>query len=316
MRSTTEAGPTTTEELDFKDVPIYEKDKLRKPPPGTRYVAVWKCNNSSDAGRHVSAPSGAQDPKVPLETLAQLRPESSGDEEQVTNGESEISRTETPDLLASDVESAAITEKMVAGVTGDEPVKLADALTAVELQQQPLETAEGVEEDARTTQEPSAAVSADETEKSEAAVESSAILGNGDGPTPIKATQPESDNVNTFPDSGDAGVNPIETHGSAGLSAAESPVPSSAVADEINSSHPDPSKNSDPVGESQVVVENVDVVASVELDSPTEFSESGDGIISDPVKNYTGYKVYRVVIPTEEVSNWNWISCSERWFAH
>jgi hypothetical protein len=303
VRSTTEAGPTTTEELDFKDVPIYEKEKLRKPPPGSRYVAVWKCSNSSDTGRHVSAPSDAQDPKVPLETLAQLKPESSGDEEQLASstGASDISRTETPDLLASDVESAAITETMVAGVTGDEPVKLADALTAVELQQQPLEMAEGVEEDARTTQEPSAAVSADETEKAEA-VESSAILGNGDGPTPIKATQPESDNVNTFPDSGDAGVNPIETHGSAGLSAAESPVPSSAVADEINSSHPDPSKNSNPVGESQVVVENVDVVASVALNSPTEFSESGDGIISDPVKNYTGYKVYRVVIPTEEVS--------------
>lgn len=306
MRSTTEAGPTTTEELDFKDVPIYEKEKLRKPPPGSRYVAVWKCNNSSDASRHVSAPSDAQNPKVPLETLAQLKPESSGDEEQLASstGASEISRTETPDLLASDVESAAITETMVAGVTGDEPVKLADALTAVELQQQPLETAEGVEEDARTTQEPSAAVSADETGKAEA-VESSAILGNGDGPTPIKATEPESDNVNTFPDSSDAGVNPIETHGSAGLSAAESPVPSSAVADEINSSHPDPSKNSDPVGESQVVVENVNVFASVGLNSPTEFSESGDDNISDPVKNYTGYKVYRVVIPTEEVSYWN-----------
>lgn len=310
MRSTTEAGPTTTEELDFKDVPIYEKEKLRKPPPGTRYVAVWKCSNSSDAGKHVSAPSDAQDSKFSLETLAQLKPESSGDEEQITGstGESEISRTETPDLLANDVESAPITDKMVAAVTGDEPMKLADALTAVELQQQPLETAEGVEEDARTTQEPSAAVSADETGKAEA-VESSAILGNGDGPTPIKPSQPESDNVNTFPDSDNAGVNPIETHNSAGLSAisaAESPVPSSAVADEINS-HPDPSKNSDPVGESQVVVENVDVVASVALDSSTEFSESGNVIISDPVKNYTGFKVYRVVIPTEEVSYWNWI---------
>ncbi len=50
MRTTTEATPVTTEELEFKDVPIFEKDKPRKPAPGTKVVAVLKCKNKD--GEH------------------------------------------------------------------------------------------------------------------------------------------------------------------------------------------------------------------------------------------------------------------------
>lgn len=339
MRSTTEAGPTTTEELDFKDVPIYEKEKLRKPPPGTRYVAVLKCSNTTDASKDASTPSDVADSHnqkeshniatassettLSQETAAQVKPESSDDEQQVSSStESENSKTDTPDLIldansdTSDVESVATTDKMVV-VTEEEPaehdqlIKLSDkttpdALTAVE---QPLETVERVEEDAKT-QEPST-VGSDETGKVEILIENP-VLGNGDESNPIKEPKPESDNVNAFPDS-DAKVNPTEAN-SASLSEEES-LPSGVIVDETKNE--DVSKNSNSFQESQVVVENIDVVASVDLDSVTEIPNSesiaekvetneeeenaGNDIISDPVKSFAGYKVYRVTITTEEV---------------
>ena len=114
----------------------------------------------------------------------------------------------------------------------------------------------------------------------------------------------------------DVKVNPTETN-SAGVSPAES-LPSNVLAVD-EGKNADISTNSNLVQESQVVLENVDVVASVDLDSVTENSETivekietgeeeenaGNGIISDPVKNFTGYKVYRVTIPTEEVIVYN-----------
>jgi hypothetical protein len=194
------------------------------------------------------------------------------------------------------------TEKMIVG-TDEEPAdqltklpdNMPDGLTAVE---QPLEAVEKVEEDVKT-KEPSA-VGADVTGKVE--IVESAILGNGDEPTSIKQPKPESHKVNTVPGS-EANANPIKKN-SADISASE------VFAYNVN-----PSKNSNSVQESQIVVENVDVVASVDLDTVTGNSESisenaetneeeenvGNDIISDPVKNFTGYRVYRVIIPTEEV---------------
>lgn len=344
VRSTTEAGPTTTEELDFKDVPIYEKEKLRKPPPGTRYIAVLKCSNDSDASKHVSTPSDVQDSleqkeshpiasaslgtTLPVETAAQVKPEFSNDEEQVVSStESENFKADTPadstvdtaNSNASDDESVAITDKMVV-VTDEEPaehdqmIKLPgkttpDALTAVE---QPLKTMEEVEEDVKI--QDSSTVGVDEIGKIE--IVESPILGIDDESNPIKESKPESDNVNALADS-DVKVNPTETN-SASVSAAES-LPSNVLAVD-EGKNADVSTNSNSVqAQSQVVLENVDVVASVDLDSVTENSETivekietgeeeenvGTGIISDPVKNFTGYKVYRVTIPTEEVIAYN-----------
>ena len=315
-------------------MPIYEKEKLRKPPPGTRYIAVLKCSNDSDASKHVSAPSDVQDSleqkesheissaslgtTLSLETAAQVKPEFSNDEEQVISStESENfkadSTVDTASSNASDDESVAITDKMVV-VTDEEPAEhdqmnklpgktTPDALTAVE---QPLKTMEGVEEDSST-------VGVDEIGKIE--IVKSPILGNDDESNTIKESQPESDNVNALADS-DVKVNPTETN-SAGVSPAES-LPSNVLAVD-EGKNADISTNSNLVQESQVVLENVDVVASVDLDSVTENSETivekietgeeeenaGNGIISDPVKNFTGYKVYRVTIPTEEVIVYN-----------
>jgi hypothetical protein len=227
---------------------------------------------------------------------------------------------DTANSNASDDESVAITDKMVV-VTDEEPaehdqmIKLPgkttpDALTAVE---QPLKTMEGVEEGAKI--QDSSTVGVDEIGKIE--IVESPILGNDDESNPIKESKPESDNVNALADS-DVKVNPTETN-SASVSAAES-LPSNVLAVVDEGKNADVSTNSNSVqAQSQVVLENVDVVASVDLDSVTENSETivekietgeeeenvGTGIISDPVKNFTGYKVYRVTIPTEEVIAYN-----------
>ena len=74
MRTTTEEAPVTTEELEFKDVPIFEKDKPRKPAPGTKYVAVLKCSPTLEGKPELESSDGqrSQDEKEFPENIHEL----------------------------------------------------------------------------------------------------------------------------------------------------------------------------------------------------------------------------------------------------
>ena len=74
MRTTTEEAPVTTEELEFKDVPIFEKDKPRKPAPGTKYVAVLKCSPTLEGKPELESSDGqrSQDEKEFPENIHDL----------------------------------------------------------------------------------------------------------------------------------------------------------------------------------------------------------------------------------------------------
>lgn len=285
VRSTTESSPTTTEELDFKDVPIYEKEKLRKPPPGFKYVPVLKCSNG-ETEKATATPSNDQivdDHQIahPLETADQAIQPSLDEERQVTDAaDAEDSQTEVP-----------IDAIVIEDADPDEPTATTDEIaTAVnDVTQENVQSIQSTDQLAEA-EEPIKTVQISE--------DNSPIIAS----VSLEAeAKPESENVKA---ASDAKVN-----AEANVSTAEE-LPSQVAVDDKNSVV---SKDPEPVRQSQIVVDNVDVVASVNLDAVTEKSDAVDenfetygamNINEDQVKDFTGYKVYRVTISTEEAARW------------
>lgn len=321
MRSTTETGPTTTEELEFKDVPIYEKEKLKKPPPGFKYAPVLKCNNDVDK----DAPTPSNDQIIldeeksheiapALEVADQSVRPSLDEERQVTTpSESEDSNTVVPDSATEDAnpeESTASADKIViaANKEAEENITSVNSIDSLVAAEEPIKSAQITDENVES-EEPSA-TSADTTEKVKTGPSIPSLSLELEG-EPIRVTEakPEFDNVNTSAVS-DAKVKPVETD----VLKVEGLPSQQEVAEE----NADVSKNTNAVPQLQTVVGNFDVGASIDLDSVTQKSNVIDenfetngamDVNDDKVKDYTGYKVYRVTIPTEEVlarvPNWS-----------
>ncbi|KAI9553939.1 hypothetical protein GHT06_019210 [Daphnia sinensis] len=288
VRSTTETAPTTTEELDFKDVPIYEKEKLRKPPPGFKYVPVLKCSKDET---EKAAPTPSNDQVIgdqekiarPLETADHpIRP-SVDEERQVTDpADVEDSQTELPvdAIIIENVDKSIVTTDVnaVDDVTEETNVQSTDTLT---VEEEPIKIAQLNEDNSPI-------------------IASSSLEKEGES-TLVAEVKPESENAN-------AAVNDVK------VNAIEANVPTAEeLPSDVDDKNAVVSKEPEPVPQSQVVVDNVDVVASVDLDSVTEKSDAIDEhfetngatyLNEDLVKDFTGYKVYRVTISTEEAARW------------
>ncbi|XP_057376150.1 uncharacterized protein LOC130697054, partial [Daphnia carinata] len=297
VRSTTETAPTTTEELDFKDVPIYEKEKLRKPPLGFKYVPVLRCNQG-ETEKAAPTPSSDQiivdqEKSRPLpETAVQAVRPSVDEERQVTDAaDVEDSQTELPvDAIiiedADSVTTTATTDQIadeVNDVTEEnvQPIQPTDKLTAEE-------------------EEPIKIVQINDDNNSPI-VASLSLEKEGES-TGVAEAKPDSENADA---ASDAKVNAIEVN----VPSADA-LPSEVPVDDRNAVV---SKEPEPVRQSQVVVDNVDVVASIDVNPVTEKSDAIDenfetnGATSsneDVAKDFTGYKVYRVTISTEEAARW------------
>ena len=109
--TTTESVMMTTEELDFKDVPIYPKEKpgaaaaaaapavavaVSSPPPPVKYIQVLKCDSDKkvitvDNTLGVSVQTAAETTReIPSDAMAVLVPEKNKEAEQSANSETAI----------------------------------------------------------------------------------------------------------------------------------------------------------------------------------------------------------------------------------
>lgn len=290
MRTTTEEPSTTdTDELEFKDVPIYEKDKPLQPaPPGSKYVAVLKCN---DDAHHVAAPNDghrSQDKKESHPTIHDLTDSTAKDvpkTEQINNDKEQDQTANVP---------AVESQQIVA----DQPEKSTPLVAEAQLSEADR-VVELVPVDDKTV----------ESTTVDGLIKMDAVEDGSTEPVPntlvetgkIEITVPGNDQPNKLdqeiiPDVPAIPVKDAEvvkkTDDGAETGPANAPEAHSANVPADNFS-PGQEVASVPVGS-----------APVELESQTENGLDGfevDVEEADVVKDFTGYKVYRITIPTEEV---------------
>lgn len=343
MRTTTDIVTTTEEELDFKDVPIFEKDQPRHPAPaGTKYMSVLKCGgNSADDGQRShdkkespgiihdpsiekttkDVPSAAKDiqdkgkvnefenvpdaqsqPKAVAEAEPSL-PLVPADQVVLLSVEKEGSLAASLDSIVPEkvVELVPVADKPVGDVSLDQSadVKLPHSSTAVDEVEEVVKVeTDSTVEDAQTEPVFNILVVSDEKGQLEVTVQNT-VLGNGET-AQVDEEKYEIQNSSVVPQN-DLKKETNKEKGT-GVIAVETSSTDTVV---VDTSNPDSALVDLPTGQEETAVPVKSSPAEEEDQNEDGFENNGEtnSIEEDSslIKDYSGYKVYRVTIPTEEV---------------
>lgn len=285
--TTTEASEAvTTEELEFKDVPIFEKDEPRKPaPPGTKYISVLKCGGHGNDAQHVSAPptdgQRSQDGEKSPQTIHKSTETAEGDAPAQHQDKEDKQTAFVPDNQQHS-QPVVVEEQKLASPASDSQI-LSDNKEADRKDVESIPAMEQIanrptESDASNEPVVNILVVSDETGKLDVTIEN----GPASKPELSSDIQPEPQN------------------------AVDDPALVQKTPDEETKVEPESQVGNEQKPEDDKSTEKVADKVEESANNNDNFETNGEMIDAsgeepEDVKDFTGYKVYRVIIPTEEV---------------